>query len=117
MARPERRPALAGTLRETSPATEFDFMNTPSVWVTKASLGILSIILTLSARAAVDAYLKLPAIPGEATELNHSNWIHVLYFQQRTVSPPGGNAQFSELILVKSLDHASPGLMAACARQ
>jgi type VI secretion system secreted protein Hcp len=77
---------------------------------------LLLLLLVCSARAAFDAYLLLPGIPGEVTETNHLNWIQVLAFDQSQTHPEAaGSPRFSDLRFEKRVDKASPLLMAACA--
>lgn len=77
---------------------------------------VLSLFSVDSARAAFDAYLFLPGIPGEATETNHLNWIKMLSFaESQTNTLAGAGAQFTDLAILKPVDKASPLLLTACA--
>ena len=79
-------------------------------------MGLGMLLTCLPARAAFDAYLLLPGIPGGATEPNHTNWIQILSFQQAVSHPVGaGSPRFATLTLGKQLDTASPLLLTACA--
>jgi type VI secretion system secreted protein Hcp len=68
---------------------------------------------------AVDSYLKIDGIDGEATDSDHKNEIQILSYawggtQQTTVAGTGGSGagkvDLSHLSIVKYLDKASPKL-------
>lgn len=74
--------------------------------------------------AAVDMFLKLPEIPGEARDSKHGGEIDVLAWswglsQSGTAHPGGGagagKAAFQDLSFTKWLDKATPKLMTALA--
>lgn len=79
------------------------------------AIGLALLLLAAPARAAFDAYLLLPGIPGEATEPNHLNWMQILSFEH-SESSVSNTVQFSGLTLVKPVDKATSPLMTACAR-
>jgi type VI secretion system Hcp family effector len=63
-----------------------------------------------------EAFLKVPGIDGEATELRHKEWITILAFtndvpKRRTVIRPIPLVKPSQLVLLKHLDKASPKLL------
>ena len=71
---------------------------------------------------AVDFYLKLDGITGEATDSNHKDQIQLLSFswggsQVTSVAGTGGSgagkADLSDLSIMKYMDKASPGLFKA----
>jgi len=71
---------------------------------------------------AVDSYLKIDGIDGEATDSDHKNEIQILSYswggnQQTTVAGTGGSGagkvDLSHLSIVKYLDKASPKLFKA----
>jgi len=67
-------------------------------------------------RAAMEAFMSLPGIAGEATETNHRGWVRISAFSEQQVrSLLATNWQFSDLVLPKGLDQATPQLM-ACGR-
>lgn len=74
---------------------------------------------------ALDAYLQLDGIPGEATETNHTGWINVIKIdhgieQQASKNPPGGqrtttaNSKHDPIQLKKRIDKATPLLHEKC---
>lgn len=70
-----------------------------------------------TAHAAVDVFLKIDGIPGEAASESHKNWIELVSFQTGVTNPPGTNQSFStEITTAKIVDKATPKLMEACAR-
>ena len=83
-------------------------------WIVSLSLAIIT---TLNTDAA--AYIKIGDIKGEARGDGHEEWIDVLSFNQGIHRPKGGmtgatrrrsSAKFSDLVVVKELDKASPKL-------
>jgi type VI secretion system secreted protein Hcp len=79
--------------------------------------GLLGVLfLSGSVQAAFEAFLFLPGIPGEATELNHVNWIKVLSLAEgQTNGLTGVRSRFNDITLVKPVDKASPLLLTTCA--
>lgn len=76
---------------------------------------------------AFDCFLKIETIPGESTDDKHKEWIEVLSYgfgvnQQSAGSrstaggAASGRADFSNFVVVHSLDKASPKLALACAK-
>ncbi|HLJ57907.1 MAG TPA: type VI secretion system tube protein Hcp [Chthonomonadaceae bacterium] len=74
---------------------------------------------------AVEFFLKLDGIMGESTDSKHKGEIQVLSFSfgvgqvgnnQNGGGGGAGKAQFSDLVVVKPLDTASPSLMLACSK-
>jgi type VI secretion system secreted protein Hcp len=74
---------------------------------------------------AVEFFLKLDGITGEATNADHKGQIEVLSFtfgvsqtgnNQSGGGGGAGKAQFSDLTVTKPLDSASPSLMLACSK-
>ena len=74
---------------------------------------------------ALDAYLQLDGIQGEATEDNHKNWIQLTQIahgiaQQASKNPPGGqrattaNSQHDAIQVVKKVDKSTPLLHQQC---
>jgi type VI secretion system secreted protein Hcp len=74
---------------------------------------------------ALDAYLQLDGIKGEATEANHKDWIQLTQIghaieQQASKNPPGGqkattaNSKHSAIQIGKKVDKATPLLHAQC---
>jgi type VI secretion system secreted protein Hcp len=68
---------------------------------------------------ALDAYLQLDGIQGEATETNHQNWIQVTQIshgiqQQASKNPPGGqrttlaNSKHDAIQITKKVDKSTP---------
>lgn len=69
-------------------------------------------------QAAVDAYLKVEGVKGEATDSSHTDWIQILSFSQGTGSPLAttGRPSFSDLCFQKFADRSSPVLEQSCAK-
>jgi type VI secretion system secreted protein Hcp len=75
-------------------------------------------------RAAVDMFLKVTAIPGESTAIDHKDEIEIYSYSfginNTTVVASGGisggKAVFRDLSLTKRVDKSSPPLMLACAQ-
>lgn len=71
-------------------------------------------VLTSSLSAApVDAFLKLPGIPGESQNPAHSNWISIASVS--TSAAYNDFPQFVPLLLRKTIDRSSPLLARHCA--
>lgn len=78
---------------------------------------VLILCAAWPAPAGMQAFLSLTGIPGEVTETNHQGWIEVWSFSEGQVrSLLDNNSQFSDLVLTKPVDKATPLLMLACAR-
>jgi len=77
-----------------------------------------------AAWAAMDIYLRVDGIEGEATEAKHKGWIQVASFHHAVTQPATtqtgarstGRATFTDLTVTKSIDKASVRLLQACAR-
>jgi len=73
-----------------------------------------------SAAMAVDIFLKVDGVNGEATDVNHKDEIEVVSWSWGVeLPPPGGGSgagrpRVSELALVKHVDKASPSLFRHC---
>ena len=73
---------------------------------------------------AVDMFLKIDGIDGEAQSHKHKGEIELLSFSwglSQTVAAPGsgggsGKVQVSDFSIIKQIDAASPHLMEACCR-
>lgn len=84
---------------------------------------VLVVIITLllklhpSTHAAVDAYLKIEGVEGEATDNRHQGWIQVLSFQNALQAPSAAasRAAFSDLCLEAFVDKSTPVLKQSCA--
>jgi len=89
--------------------------------------GGLVLLLTVSlgvstAGAAVDMFLKIEGVDGEATDPAHPNEIDVLAWSWGLTGPTGtgsgggtGIAEVQDITFVKKTDKASPKLMLSCA--
>lgn len=82
--------------------------------------------------AAVDMFLKIDGIDGEASDEAHSNWIDVLSVDwgamqtpaRANLAPPQrdavrqrpGRVKYGDITLTKSYDKSSPKLVEACAK-
>lgn len=91
------------------------------------SLLLLSSLLLFAARpaqAAVDMYLKIPEIPGEAQAEDHKDEIEIYSFSLGAVNTGSthtggggaGKVSFSDISFTKPLDKASPLLYLDCAK-
>jgi type VI secretion system secreted protein Hcp len=98
----------------------------------RASLGVAALMTALvavaapaSALAAMNAYLYIDGVKGDATDAGHQGWIEVSSFQwgvgRGIGSPMGGSADressapsVSEIVVTKNTDKASP-LLSKCA--
>ena len=78
----------------------------------------------MPASAAIDMFLKLDGIDGEATDTAHPNTIQLLSFSanvfQQGLNLAGlgagaGKAQFNPIEVMKTIDKTSPALFVACA--
>jgi type VI secretion system secreted protein Hcp len=74
---------------------------------------------------AVDIFLKVDGIEGEATDVNHKDEIEVVSWslgvEQPAAPPPGsggasGRARIGDLAVVKYVDKASPHLFRRCVK-
>lgn len=70
---------------------------------------------------ALNAYLKIEGIDGEATEANHDKWIDVLAFSHNVMIPYSaslgrttGTQEHYPLRVTKMIDKATPKLYEAC---
>jgi len=92
-------------------------MNLKRFWI--ALITGLLLVAPLPGRAAFDAFLSIPGVPGESTNSAHPNWIVVLRITNdlRQATSPGqsGTRVKSSLVILKELDKASPLLYQACA--
>lgn len=76
-------------------------------------------LLSDTASAQTQLYLKLPGIDGESKETNHKNWIDILSYEQSLsalmpnagATPVAGRTKFDEIIIEKQLDKTSPRIM------
>jgi type VI secretion system secreted protein Hcp len=75
---------------------------------------------------AFDAFVKIDGIEGECSGQDHQGWIEVLYYKTKlnqnvssTASSAGGasaeRADFSDFVITKNLDKASPKIALTCA--
>jgi type VI secretion system Hcp family effector len=86
-------------------------------------IGALALAAATPARAALNYYVFIPSIPGEATTQNHNDWIVAVAVSTDMINPTAvgmngitvGPTQFSPVSLVKSVDKASPSLAKAVA--
>ena len=89
-------------------------------------VGVLSIIaFTNYADAAVDMFLKIDSIPGEATSPGHEDWINLLSVSQSVdrssqtgtsgTARQRASAIFSDIVAAKDVDKSSPKLFLAVA--
>lgn len=97
-------------------------MKLTGIWTRVLGLTVLAAILFPgTARAAVNAYLKLEGVKGESTDVNHQGWIEISSFQwgmlqQRAdAEKRGGPVNRAPLVITKEWDAASPKLKAMCA--
>jgi len=90
---------------------------------TQRIAGLLLAIITITQINAA-AYIKFDGIDGEAMDRNHIGWIDIASFNQSIHKPKAGAsgatrrrsaAEFSDLVVVKELDKASPKLAEAVA--
>jgi len=71
---------------------------------------------------AIDIFLKVDGVNGEATDVNHKDEIDVVSWSwgvEHAITPPGsgaGRSHVSELAVVKHVDKASPLLLRHCLR-
>lgn len=88
-------------------------------------VAILSLSVSAGHAAAVDYFLKIEGIDGESRVEGHEEWIDVVSFTQTAASPGGtstrgggggaGKVEFSDIMVMKQIDKATPKLMLACA--
>ena len=86
-------------------------------------VGLIAFAAATPARAALNYYVFISSIPGEATTQNHDQWIAALGFStdmtsQTAVGMSGvttGNTQFFPVVVSKLLDKASPSMAHAVA--
>lgn len=74
---------------------------------------------------AVDMYMEIEGIPGEATDEAHTEWMQLLSYSHGLSQPvsgtsgtggtTGGRADFQDFTAVKVIDMASPDLAIYCA--
>lgn len=86
---------------------------------------LLVSILASGIVSAQSMYLKIDGVDGESREKNHENWIDLLSYKQGISAESGaatgatriraGKTSFSDLVIVKKIDRASPVLMQKCA--
>lgn len=80
-------------------------------------------LLTNTASAQTQLFLKLPGIDGESSDKGHKNWTDLLSYEQSLSSAPStsggmtvaGRTKFDEIILEKKLDKTSAKIMVAAA--
>ncbi|MEJ2394939.1 MAG: type VI secretion system tube protein Hcp [Candidatus Thiodiazotropha sp.] len=75
---------------------------------------------------AVDIYMKVADIPGEATEKTHENWIKLLGVKNGLIQEVtediwkgegnAGRPEFSTFTAFKPIDTATPNLFVKCAK-
>ena len=86
---------------------------------------LVALTVPETAFAAVDAYLYIEGVKGDATDARHRDWIEISSFQwgvgRGISSPMGGSADressapsVSEIVVTKTSDRASP-LLSRCA--
>lgn len=75
--------------------------------------------ITAPINAGIVGYVKIDGIDGESINLGHKNWIEILSFSSRIRQPnnanqaggrTGGRAIFSDIMITKRVDKASPDL-------
>jgi type VI secretion system secreted protein Hcp len=87
----------------------------------RSSLALLALLAPQVSWACEQLFVQVSGIPGASTDANHQGWIEAVGFSEaatRAVSPGGaasGPAQFSDLVIVKLIDRASPLLRLAVA--
>jgi type VI secretion system secreted protein Hcp len=73
---------------------------------------------------AFDSFLKIDGIDGESTDDKHKGWIEISSFSwglaavesQTGAGGGAGRAKFSELVISKKSDKATPALFLSCAK-
>lgn len=65
--------------------------------------------------AAVDYFLKLEGVDGEATAKGHEKEIELLSYSWGVSNPGASGARAQELSVVKTMDKSTPKLMLSCA--
>ncbi len=86
-------------------------------WLRRTVLLFATLAGAFAGQAAVDAYLKIEGVEGEATDSNHINWIPILSFSHGTASASAtGRPSLSDLCFLKFADRSSPVLEQSCAK-
>jgi type VI secretion system Hcp family effector len=83
----------------------------------------LAISVAAPATAAVNIFLKVDTIPGEANDADHTDWVEILEFSHAIANEkiqgsgsPQGQAICGPLIATKTVDKATPKLYEACTK-
>jgi type VI secretion system secreted protein Hcp len=91
-------------------------------WARVLGIGVLATLLfPVAARAAVDAFMKIDGVAGNATDDKHKDWIEISSFetgplQMRAESERAGRMVRPEpLVITRAMDESSPKLRAFCA--
>ena len=83
----------------------------------------LAIGVAAPATAAVNIFLKVDTIPGEANDSDHKDWVEIADFSHAIANEktqgsagPQGQAVCGPLIATKTVDKATPKLYEACTK-
>jgi type VI secretion system secreted protein Hcp len=87
----------------------------------RLGLALLAWLAPQVSWACDQLFVQVSGIPGASTDANHQGWIEAVGFSEAATRPVGpgasasGPAQFSDLVIVKLIDRASPLLRLAVA--
>jgi len=72
----------------------------------------------LPSTSAYDMFLKINSIPGESVDGEHKGWVDVISWSQEIRQPTTymGGVEYSEIIILKEIDKASPKLYEALSK-
>ena len=102
-------------------------MKSPRVSSLSRTLALIPptvVLIAQQSTAASDVFLKIGDIKGESVDAEHREWIDAWSFQFGVSNPVtlstggsgAGKASFSDIVITKSLDSASPRLFLGCAK-
>jgi len=83
----------------------------------KLLVTVALVFASQNSRAAFDAFLKIEAVDGEASDKAHAKWIEVTSFSHgATHASANPRTSFSDFCFLKAVDKSSPILSQKCAQ-